>query len=171
MSFAYQLVVVSLLASAHHWPAATAPVIPAADGYVPIANGSVMPQKTRIYRAVFDATRAADRPSELVPALNMAGSELNLFGATGVPLRNVKFVVVFHGPALDGVLDDAHYRAKFGTANPNLTVLAQMRRAGVELYVCGQNVAALDLDPRTLSPDVKIASDALVVLMQYQGMG
>jgi intracellular sulfur oxidation DsrE/DsrF family protein len=72
---------------------------------------------------------------------------------------------------MDGLLDDAHYRAKFGVRNPNLPVLAEMKRAGVELYVCGQNVAALDLDPATLSHDVTIATDALIVLMAYQAKG
>mgnify|MGYP001369082134 CR=1 FL=1 len=82
-----------------------------ADAYVSIPNAAVPPDKKRIYRAVYDATRAAKDPAQLVPALNMAGSELSAFAATGVPLRNAKFCVVFHGPAINGILDDAHYKA------------------------------------------------------------
>jgi intracellular sulfur oxidation DsrE/DsrF family protein len=158
-------------AAAAPWPAPVAPVIPGADGYVAIPNAAVMPQKTRVYRAIFDANRAADRPGELVPAINMAGSELNLLGATGIPLRNARFVVVFHGAAMDGILDDPHYRARFGVANPNLPVIAAMKRAGVEFYVCGQNLAFAKVDPKTLTPEVKVASDALIVLMTYLGEG
>jgi intracellular sulfur oxidation DsrE/DsrF family protein len=153
------------------WPAPQAPVISAADGYVDIPNVAMPPDRAHRYRAVFDATKRADKPSELMPALNMAGSELNAFGVAGVPLSRVKFVVVFHGAALDGILDDAHYRAKFGVANPNIPVLAQFKKAGVELLVCGQNLAFEHIDPKSLSPTVTVASDALIVLMTYQNRG
>lgn len=153
------------------WPPPQAPVIPTADGYVAIPNVAVPPDKAHKYRAVFDATRRAAKPTELIPALNMAGSELNAFGLAGVPLSNVRFAVVFHGSALDGILDDAHYRAKFGVSNPNIPVLEQFRKAGVELFVCGQNLAFEHVDPKILSPTVTVASDALIVLMMYQNRG
>jgi len=148
-----------------------APVIPEADGYVSIPNAAVPPDKKRTYRAIYDATRAAKDPTQLLPALNMAGSELNAFAAASVPPRNAKFVVVFHGPAINGILDDAHYKAKFGVPNPNLKVLAELKKAGVEIFVCGQNLVAENMDPRIISPDVTVASDALIVLMAYQNDG
>ena len=40
-----------------------------------------------------------------------------------------------------------------------------------EIFVCGQNLAADKIDPKTLSPDVQIATDALIVLMTYQNNG
>jgi intracellular sulfur oxidation DsrE/DsrF family protein len=101
----------------------------------------------------------------------MAGAELNAFGASGVPLRNARFAVVFHGPAMDGILDDAHYRAKFGLANPNLKVLAELKKARVELFVRGQSLAHENIRPSTISPDVTVASAALIVLMTYQNDG
>ncbi len=39
------------------------------------------------------------------------------------------------------------------------------------MFVCGQNLAADKIDPKTLSTDVEIASDALIVLMIYQNNG
>src|SRR5262245_661373 len=101
----------------------------------------------------------------------MAGSELNAFEVAGVPAKNVKFVVVFHGDAMDGILDNEHYEAKFGVSNPNLPVLNQMKARGVELYVCGQNMAFAGIEPQTLSPLVQVASDALIVLITYQNKG
>ena len=153
------------------WPEPVARVVPEADGYVAIPHVAKAPDKARTYRALFDATQAADAPEHLLPALNMAGSELNALEAAGVPLRRAKFVVVFHGAALDGILDDAHYSAKFGKSNPNLKVLAEMKKAGVEMFACGQNLAFAKIDPATLSPDVTVASDALLVSMQYQNDG
>ena len=153
------------------WPAPVSPVIPAADGYVSIPNAAIPPDRAATYREIFDATQAATDPSRILPALNMAGSELNAFAVAGVPREHARFVFVFHGPAMAGLLDDAHYRARFGVPNPNLPVLTALRKAGAELYVCGQNVAADKIDPTTLSPDVKIASDALIVIMTYQAKG
>jgi intracellular sulfur oxidation DsrE/DsrF family protein len=153
------------------WPAPKAPAIPEADGYIQIPGAALPPVKTGQYRAIFDATRAADQPGQLVPAINMAGSELNAFAVAGVPKVNVHFALVFHGAAMSALLDDAHYRAKFGTANPNLKPLAAMKRAGVEIFVCGQNLAFDKVDPKALAPEVTIASDALIVLMAYQAKG
>jgi intracellular sulfur oxidation DsrE/DsrF family protein len=158
-------------AIAPDWPEPKAPVIPAADGYVVIPNVAVAPDKSRTYRAIFDATHAADKPEQLLPALNMAGSELNAFAVAAVPTANVKFAVVFHGAALNGLFDDARYKRKFGVGNPNLPVLAQMKKAGIELFVCGQNLAFEHIDPKSLSPDVTVASDGLIVLMEYQNRG
>ena len=162
---------VSGTAVAAQWGRPVAPVIPTADGYIAVPSPAVPPLKTRLYRAVFDATRAADKPDQLVPALNMAGSELNVLGATGVPLKNARFVVVFHGAGVEGILDNPHYRARYHVDNPNLPVIAAMKRAGVELFVCGQYLGFMNIDPATLTPDVKVATDALIVLMAYQNDG
>lgn len=153
------------------WPPARSPAIPQADGYIAIPNAAVPPQRGRTYKAIFDATLSADRPAQLLPALNMAGSELNALGVAGLSLTYAKFVVVFHDGALNGILSDARYRTKYGIANPNLPVLAAMKKAGVELYVCGQNLASAHIDPSTISRDVTVASDALIVLMTYQNDG
>src|SRR5213079_1546108 len=117
------------------WPAPKAPVVPEADGYVTIPKAAVPSDKTHVYKAIFDATRAADKSAGLLPALNMAGSELNAFGVAGVPLQNAKFAIVFHGPAINGILDEAHYREKFGVSNPNLKLLSQLKKCGAEIFV------------------------------------
>ena len=160
-----------LAAPSSKWPAPRANAIPEADGYVDIPRAAMTPDKSQTYRAVFDATQAADKPTQLLPAINMAGSELNALEACKVPLRNARFVLAFHGAALNGILNDAQYKVKYGVANPNLNALSELKKAGVELFVCGQNLAAENLDPGSLSPDVVVASDALIVLMTYQNKG
>jgi intracellular sulfur oxidation DsrE/DsrF family protein len=156
---------------AAQWSSPKSPAIPQADGYVEIPNVAFSPGKESKYQAIFDATRPAEKASQLVPALNMAGSELNALAAAHASLSNAKFAVVFHGPAVDGILDDAHYKAKFGTSNPNLKVIAEMKKQGVEFFVCGQYLAGEKIDPKTLTPDVRLAADALLILMQYQNKG
>ena len=168
------LVLACALAAApagRRWPKPQTPAVSGADGYAPIPGAAIPPQKMRTYKAIFDATRKAAKPDQLAPAINNAASELNAFGVAGVPGNQVKLAIVFHGDAISAILDDMHYRAKFGVANPNLPVLRQMKKAGTELFVCGQNLVADDIDPTVLTRDVRIASDALIVLMTYQNDG
>lgn len=153
------------------WPAPKAPVVQEADGYVEIPGAAVMPKKNRTYKAVFDATREAEAPNEVIPALNMVGSELNLLAVTGVPLKNAKFVVIFRAMAMESLLDDTHYQARHHINNPNLKVIEILKKSGVVLYVCGQNLAYSNIDPASLTPDVVVASDALIALIQFQNDG
>src|SRR4051812_1744157 len=79
-----------------------APVIKEADGFTVIPHVAMPPDKKRIYKAIYDATKAAKTPSDIIPAINNSGAILNDFGVSNVPLQNAKFVVVFHGAAIFG---------------------------------------------------------------------
>jgi intracellular sulfur oxidation DsrE/DsrF family protein len=164
-------IVAAIFLSAADWPPPKSPAVPTADGYAAIPGAALSPTSATKYQAVFDATRPATKPTELVPAINMAASELNALAAVNAPLSNAKFAIVFHGSAVDGILDSEHYKAKFGIDNPNLKVIREMKKAGVEFFVCGQYLAAEKVDPKTLSPEVALAADALLVLMHYQNKG
>ena len=153
------------------WPEPKAPAIPQADGYVVIPQVAVAPDPKITYSAIFDGTRMPAKPDAILPVLNALGGELNDLSVGKVPLSHQRFGIVFHGPAVDGILDDFHYRGKYGIDNPNLSVLAAMKKQGVVLLVCGQHLAAVHIDPKTLSPLVKIASDAYLVLINYQNRG
>jgi intracellular sulfur oxidation DsrE/DsrF family protein len=165
------ILIATVTAAAAQWPQPKAPVVSEADGYVEIPNVALPPTKDSKYQAIFDATRAAEKATQLVPALNMAASELNALAAVGAPLSNAKFVIVFHGRAVDGILDNDHYKAKFGTDNPNLKAIVEIKKRGVEFFVCGQYLAGEKIDPKTLAPEVTVAADALLVLIQYQNKG
>jgi intracellular sulfur oxidation DsrE/DsrF family protein len=157
--------------AAQGWPEPKAPAIPGADGYVVIPNVAVAPDARSAYRVIFDSTRMVSDPSKLLPAVNGAGGVMNDLDVSRVPQARQKFAIVFHGAALDGILDDAHYREKYGMPNPNLPVLAEMRKRGVELFVCGQHLAAEHIDPKILTPLVRVASDAYFVMIAYQNRG
>ena len=97
--------------------------------------------------------------SQKLAAANKSGSVMLTSGKRGIRA------------SVNGILNDANYKAKFGIANPNLKVLSEMKKAGVELFVCGQFLLTEKIDPKTISPDVTVASDALIVLMSYQNDG
>lgn len=147
------------------------PVIHDADGFTIIKDAAYQPEKNRIYKAIYDATKMAKDSSQILPALNMAGSELNALQVCSIPISNAKFVVVFHGAAINGILNNAAYKEKYGIDNPNLKTLHELNENGVQLFVCGQNLLGEKIDFKTISPDVKVASDALIVLMTFQNNG
>jgi intracellular sulfur oxidation DsrE/DsrF family protein len=165
------ILICTVTAAVAQWPQPKSAAVPEADGYVAIPNAALAPTKDSKYRAIFDATRPAEKATQLVPALNMAGSELNALAVVGASLSNARFAIVFHGAAVDGILDNDHYKTKFGTDNPNLKTITEMKKCGVEFFVCGQYLASERIDPKILSPDVTVAADALLVLMQYQVKG
>jgi intracellular sulfur oxidation DsrE/DsrF family protein len=153
-------------------PPPVKPVIPEAFGWVVVPGAAISPDKAHIYRALFSATAGADKPDQLVPAVLMAGTELNALAASGLPLANADFVIDFHGPgAVDALLDNAHYQAKYHLDNPNLKVVSELKHAGVKLYVCAQLLLAIGVPFDALTPDVTVASDGLVVMMTFQNQG
>lgn len=153
-------------------PPPVKPVIPEAFGWVVVPGAAISPEATHTYKAIFSATAAADRPDQLVPAVLMAGTELNAFAASGLAPARADFVIDFHGlGAVDALLDNAHYQAKYHRDNPNLPVLAELKQAGVKLYVCAQLLLATKTPFDSLTPDVTVASDGLVVLMTFQNRG
>ena len=107
------------------------PSVKGVDAYVAVPSAARHAAPTRVYRVVFEARHGADKPDELVPAVNMAGSEINTFAAHALPRGNLKLAIVFHtAPSDDGLLDNEHYRAKFGVDNPNLDATFSVPRLG-----------------------------------------
>jgi intracellular sulfur oxidation DsrE/DsrF family protein len=152
--------------------AATIPSIPGVGDYVAVPNSSFLATPGRSYRVVFDARHGGDKPTEIAPAVMLAASEINTLAAHNVPRSKVRFAIVFHTASSDeAVLDDAHYKAKYGIANPNLPALARLRAAGVELYVCGQELLADGVPLDAVAKDVTIAEDGLMVLLMLQNDG
>src|SRR5688500_15106135 len=104
--FVFSFAVSGVAAEEARWPAPVAPAVPEADGYVVIPRAAVPPSRNHIYRAILESTQSSSDPKQILPALNMLGSVLNAMAAAGVPAKNVRFVVAFHGPAVNGPLLD-----------------------------------------------------------------
>lgn len=142
------------------------------DPYVAVPGATFLADDRHTYRVLFEARGGPKTPEQVVPVVNMAGTELNTLAAHHVTRAHVAFVVVFHTtPSDEAVLDDAHYRARHGVANPNLPVLAALRRQGVKLYVCGQQLTADKVPLDAVTKDVTIVEDGVVVLMTLGGQG
>ncbi len=57
-----------------------------------IPDAAFKPQPGRTYKVVFSLTQAAKQTGEVNPALDRVARTVNLYVASGVPLRDLKFV-------------------------------------------------------------------------------
>jgi len=158
-------------------PAPVPPMISGAFPYVPIPGAAAAPDKSHMYKVIFNVTRASENPNLPIDGILFAATDLSALRGQGVQRANTKFALIIHGPggpnlgAVDAILDNPAYRGKFGVDNPNLPMLSALRQAGAEIFVCGQFIGAMKVDPKTLSPDVTVASEAFLTLITYQNRG
>lgn len=152
-------------------PPAAGPAIAGYGRIKDIPGAAYVPDARAHYKVVFTLTQGAQAPEEVNPSLDRVARTVNLYTASGVPLDHLHFVAVLSGAATPLVLDAAHYREKFGVDNPNLPLLAALRKAGVDVAVCGQAVAGWGFAPDWLSADVTLALSALTTstMLQQQG--
>lgn len=129
------------------------------------------PDKSLSYKIVFALTKGPKTPGEINPSLDRVARTVNLYVASGVPLAHLKFVAVASGDATAIALNDVNYRAKFSTPNPNLPLVAALRRAGVDVAVCAQAVAEHEYQYGWIDSNVTMALSALttVTVLQQQG--
>lgn len=150
---------------------AVSPVVKDYGPAWPLPNAAVQPDKNQTYKMIFDLTRPSGDPKETLEGLDHAARTMNVFATLGVPASNLRVALIFHGPATYAAMDNAVYRAKFKVDNPNIKLLSELKDAGAEIYVCGQALRKLKLEEKNVTPDVKVATAAMVVLVVYQHQG
>ncbi|MEB2549372.1 DsrE family protein [Burkholderia gladioli] len=147
---------------------------PTISGYGPIhylPDAAFKPDPKQSYRIVFALTQGTKSPDQVNPALDHVARTVNLYEAAGVPPSHLKFVAVTYGATTPSMLDDAHYRSAYGTANPNLPLIALLKRAGVTVAVCGQAVAEHHYDYGWISTDVTLALSGLTTVTTLETEG
>lgn len=145
------------------------PMIPNVGGAMPLLQTAEQPHPGA--KVVFEITAEA-KPDEVNKGVVRMARMLNVYGAAGLKATDVKVVAAFHGEAINTILTDAAYQAKFGVEkNPNLPVLNDLRRAGVETFVCGQALAIKEIDETDVAEGVTVATAALTVLISRQNDG
>lgn len=145
------------------------PIIPNVGGVVPLPKAAEQPRKGA--KVVFDITVDA-KSADVNKGLERVARLLNLYGSAGLKASDVKVAVVFHGEATKTVLSDAAYKVKFGAdKNPNLIVLRDLQKAGVEVFVCGQALAYKGIKESEVEKDIAVALAALTVVINRQTDG
>ena len=136
-----------------------------------LPDAAFKPQPNHTYKIVFSLTQAAKTPDAVDPGLDRVARTINLYAAAGVPLSHLRLVAVASGAATAVVLDDPHYRAAYGVANPNLPLIAELKKAGVTVAVCGQAVAEHHFDYSWVASDVTLALSALTTVTTLETQG
>ncbi len=145
------------------------PLISGHGGVVPLPRAAEQPRKGA--KALFDVTADA-KPGEVNKGLEQVARLLNLYGAAGLTAREVKIAAVCHGAADKAVLSDAAYSARFKVAaNPNLSLIRDLKKAGVEVFVCGQSLHDLGFKNEEVADAVSVADSAMLVLANKQADG
>ncbi len=145
------------------------PLVAGHGGVVPLPRAAEQPRKGA--KAVFDITADA-KPGEVNRGLEQVARLLNLYGAAELKAGDVKIAAVCHGEADKAVLSDAAYAARFKVAaNPNLPLIRDLKKAGVELFVCGQSLHELGFKAEEVADEVPVADSAMLVLLNKQADG
>lgn len=171
IAFVALLAAYAMPSAARNWPEPSAPALPHAPGYVNIPGVASPRDPTHVYKALFDATAGPAEAGKPLAMLSRVGLQVNGLMLAKVPAQNIRFAMIFHGPAVDALLTDAAYRKKHGVANPNLPLIAELRKAGVEFMICGQYMAGADLPRGDVIPEAKVAEAATLVMIRYMNDG
>ena len=129
------------------------------------------PNARSTYKALFDVTQGNPAADKVNPGLDHIARAVNTFAAAGVPLSHLKFDVIIHGGVTAIALGEKAYMAKYGHANPNLAVITALRKAGVNVMVCGNALGDMEFTPAEVNPDIKVALSALSTLIIQQDQG
>lgn len=127
------------------------------------------PQKT--YKALFDVTKTGEGLDKVSPGLSHVARTINNFTEMGAPMKNLKFTVIIHGGATPIAMSKEAFEAKFHYANPNLELIDELTKAGVDVLVCGNSLGDRQLTPADVNPKIKIAGSALSTLIIKQNDG
>lgn len=142
------------------------PIIAGFGGVVVVPNAVEKPRSGA--KIVFDVT-ADSRPGDVSKGLDRAARLLNLYGAAGLKSSDIQIVVVLHGEATKSALNDDFYQPRFGVErNPNLPLIRELQKAGVEVFVCGQALNYKGFPVSAVAKKVPIADAALTVTVNRQ---
>ena len=124
------------------------------------------------YRLVFNVTKAAAMPEKVNPSLEKVARLVNLLGRDNIRPEPGDIVVIVHGTATPIVTNSAAYAAKTkAELNPNLDLIAKLRKAGVTVAVCSQALHANRISAKELAPAVRVDLSAMTTLAALQLRG
>ena len=136
-----------------------------------VESPDLLLKKNTKYKVIFDVYTNGEDKSKVNRSIETVARFLNMHVQQGVPLKNMKVVLVLHGKATDNALNDDSYQEKFNQKNPNSELLSALKKANVETFVCGQSFSSKKYTRENLSENVKLSLSALTALIEYQSKG
>ena len=147
-------------------PAFLYPLIKGYGGVVVQPDAAQSPRRDA--RIVFDIP-AESKPGEVHRGIESVARYLNLNAQAGHASSDIKLALVLHGGATKCALsDEAYGRATQAETNPNLPLLRELQKHGVELFVCGQSLARNKFPKSDVAKELTIAVSAMTVNVNKQ---
>ncbi len=147
------------------------PAIKDFGGVYPLMHAAEQPDPSKTYKVIFDVTKGRKNRSQINPGVLHVARAVNIMVLAGVPLSHLHIVAILHGKATSSVLDNKHYKAMFGTNNPNIALFRALQKIGVRVEVCGQAMLDNHYPLAWANPYVKPTLSALSTLIIYGNQG
>ncbi len=147
------------------------PVIKNFGGIYDIKEATVKPDPNQEYKIVIDVYGGADDKSKIDRSLNNVARMLNLHAVGGVPPEKMDVVLALHGQSTYSIMDEASYKKRFKSSNPNAALVKELSEAGVKIAVCGQSLRSRNVAGDKLLSEVEIATSMLTTVTSYQMKG
>ncbi len=176
VALALPMLLILALASAGPRPAEAAEEL-AVPGYavaVDVPNAHELPDPSLDYKIAWSISQGAKDPTtEINPTLPVIARYVNTLAKWGVPESKRHIIVMFHQRSddFDIVLGNDAFRAKYGKDNPNVALIAALKKAGVEFRACGQAVVGRKIDAKDVNPNIQIDLWAMTTFMNLQMKG
>ncbi|WP_228527480.1 DsrE family protein [Pararhodonellum marinum] len=147
------------------------PIVQNYGGIYEIPEAEEMPDPSENYKIIIDLVSGEEDPKAINAMVDNIARMMNLHGLAGVPSENIQVKIAIHGKAIFSILNDRKYTELFGVPNPNLPVYHELRKAGAEVYVCGQSLLARDMQTTDIDENATLALSMLTTLSKYVPKG
>jgi intracellular sulfur oxidation DsrE/DsrF family protein len=147
------------------------PTIPGYGRIHYLPDSAFQPAPNKTYKLLFWLHHGPKDPGKVNSGLDHVARAINLYRKVGVPWSHLKIIVIASGGATPFAIDNKHYQAKFGVANPNIKLLKLLDQHHVVLSVCSQAVAEHGFQENWVLPDVKLALSGLTTVLDFQLKG
>jgi intracellular sulfur oxidation DsrE/DsrF family protein len=136
-----------------------------------VPNAKELPDPNQTYKVLFDVSKAAPKPDQVNPILEALARYLNTLDKWGVPADHRKLAVIFHQGGGQVILNNDVYKERTGHDNPNIALIQNLKKAGVEFHVCGQGLIANKVEPNMILPGIDVDLWALVSIVNFEMRG
>jgi intracellular sulfur oxidation DsrE/DsrF family protein len=147
----------------------SSPAVPGYGAVMPLPNAAEQPRRQT--KIVFDITSDGE-PDKVIKGLENVARYLNLNAQAGNAASDVRLALVLHGTATKGALNDTAYASRTQAKhNPNLALVRELKKHGVEVFVCGQSLARNKYATAEVASEFTVAVSAMTVNANKQQDG
>jgi len=133
------------------------------------------PDSSMDYKIVADCgeikEKPTEKPGEMYGPLQHISRMYNLHIYGGVKQDSLHIAVVIWGDPITIIMNNEAYKKKYGTDNPNIKIISEMKQAGIKFYACSQSMMKYGVAPESVNPDVTVSLSRFTEVSTLQSKG